>query len=110
MRNWKTHELLTENEYTYNEKLGFVSLNQGLNNDEVLAVAYQYTVNGETYQVGEFSTDGISGTDALVVKLLKPTITNPQIEGFMGSSNENCLCDWGISSESPEFPNGCVVQ
>lgn len=74
--------LLTDAEYTYNEKLGFISLNQALNQDEVLAVAFQYTVNGETYQVGEFSTDGIVGTDALVVKLLKPTITNPVIEGL----------------------------
>lgn len=74
--------LLTETEYTYNEKLGFVSLNQALNNDEVLAVAYQYTVNGQTYQVGEFSTDGTNGTDALVTKLIRPTITNPRVVGL----------------------------
>lgn len=69
---------LTEQEFTYNAQLGYISLNQPLNNDEVLAVAYEYTYRGETYQVGEFSTDGVSGTEALVLKLLKPTIMNPR--------------------------------
>ena len=50
--------LLSSNEYTYNAVLGFISLNQSLNNDEVLGVAYQYAYNGQTYQVGELSTDG----------------------------------------------------
>lgn len=69
---------LTEQEYSYNALLGFISLNLPLNNDEVLAVAYEYTYRGETYQVGEFSTDGFSGQEALFLKLLKPTITNPR--------------------------------
>jgi cell surface protein SprA len=68
---------LSSSEYTYNQKLGFVSLNQPLNNDEVLGIAYEYTYLGKTYQVGEFSTDGFTGQEALVLKLLKPTITNP---------------------------------
>jgi cell surface protein SprA len=69
---------LTEQEFTYNAQLGYISLNLPLNNDEVLAVAYEYTYRGETYQVGEFSTDGIPGQQALMLKLLKPTITNPK--------------------------------
>lgn len=69
--------LLSVNEYSYNSVLGFISLNQSLNNDEVLAVAYQYTYNGQTYQVGEFSTDGIAGQNALYLKLLKSTVRNP---------------------------------
>ena len=69
---------LTEQEFTYNAQLGFISVNMPLNNDEVLAVAYEYTYAGRTYQVGEFSTDGITGQDALYMKLLKPTITNPR--------------------------------
>ncbi len=68
---------LTEQEFTYNAQLGFISLNLPLNTDEVLAVAYEYTYRGQTYQVGEFSTDGIAGQDALILKLLKPTIINP---------------------------------
>ncbi len=70
--------MLQPTEYSYNAQLGFISLNQALNNDEVLGVAYQYTYQGVTYQVGEFSTDGIAGTDALYLKLLKSTVTNPR--------------------------------
>ena len=62
---------LTEQEFSYSAQMGFISLNLPLNNDEVLAVAYEYTYRGETYQVGEFSTDGVSGQDALILKLLK---------------------------------------
>jgi cell surface protein SprA len=70
---------LSESEYTFNALLGFISLSQPLNNDEVLAVAYEYTYRGQTFQVGEFSTDGIAGQSALMLKLLKPTITNPTL-------------------------------
>lgn len=62
--------LLKPNEYSFDPLLGYISLNQSLNADEVLAVAYQYTAGGQTFQVGEFSTD-IEAPNALVVKLLK---------------------------------------
>jgi cell surface protein SprA len=68
---------LEQSDYTYNALLGYISLNTPLNNDEVLGVSYEYTYRGETYQIGEFSTDGSTGQDALILKLLKPTITNP---------------------------------
>ena len=68
---------LTETDFSFNALLGYISLNQALNNDEVLAVSYEYTYRGQTYQVGEFSTDGSNGKEALILKLLKPTITNP---------------------------------
>lgn len=71
--------LLGPNEFTMNERLGFITLNQALNNDEVLAVAYQYTYQGQTFQVGEFSTDGVTPPNALILRLLKATITNPRI-------------------------------
>lgn len=70
---------LTSREYELNERLGYISLNRALNADEVLAVAYQYTLNGRTYQVGEFSTDGVSAPDALMVKLLKGTNLSPRV-------------------------------
>ena len=69
---------LTEQEYSYNSLLGYISLNQPLINDEVLAVAYEYTYQGKTYQVGQFSTDGVAGKEALFLKLLKPTLTDPK--------------------------------
>lgn len=67
---------LTESEFTYNEKLGFISLNQALNNDERLAVSYEFFLDGQRYQVGDLSTDGITGTDAIFAKLLKASLTN----------------------------------
>ncbi len=70
---------LSSNEYTFDDKLGYISLNYSLNSDEVLAVSYEYTVGGtgEVFQVGEFSTDGVEHPDALYVKLLKGTSFNP---------------------------------
>ncbi len=66
---------LNASEFTYNTKLGFVSLKQALNNAEVLAVAYEYTLNGQTFQVGTLSQDGIAAPQALVLKMLKSSIT-----------------------------------
>ncbi|MFN9109646.1 MAG: cell surface protein SprA, partial [Bacteroidota bacterium] len=48
---------LNETEYTVNRRLGYVSLNTALNNDEILAVAFEYSYNGQVFQVGEFSRD-----------------------------------------------------
>lgn len=70
---------LSTSEYTYNSKLGFISLNSALNSDQVLAVAYQYTVNENIYQVGEFSDQGIISPNTLMVKLLRSTTINTKI-------------------------------
>ncbi len=53
---------LTSNEYTFHPQLGYISLQQRLANDEVLAVAYQYTIGDQVYQVGEFGNDGVDAT------------------------------------------------
>jgi len=71
--------LLNESEYTINPNLGFISLRSALNSDEILAVAYNYEVNGKTYQVGEFSNEGINSPETLVLKLLKGTNLSPKI-------------------------------
>lgn len=70
--------LLPSNEYTFNRELGFITLNQPLSNDQVLAVAFQYQVVGDTnvYQVGELTTDGVNDPNTLIVKLLKSTAVN----------------------------------
>ena len=69
---------LEPSEYTLNSTLGFISLKGALNADEVLAVAFEYTVGGKVYQVGEFSTDGIESPNALMVKMLKSSSVSPQ--------------------------------
>ncbi|RZL31011.1 MAG: cell surface protein SprA, partial [Pedobacter sp.] len=48
---------LTEREFNFQPQLGYISLNNPLNADEILAVSYRYTFNGVEYQVGELSTD-----------------------------------------------------
>nr|WP_246392390.1 cell surface protein SprA [Microbacter margulisiae] len=68
---------LDPSEYTLNSSLGYISLRARLNSDDVLAVAYEYTQNGKTYQVGEFSTDQVSAPQALIVKLIKNTNLTP---------------------------------
>ncbi|MBQ6742685.1 MAG: cell surface protein SprA [Bacteroidales bacterium] len=70
--------LLPSNEYTFNRELGFITLNQPLSNDQMLAVAFQYQVVGDTnvYQVGELTTDGVNDPNTLIVKLLKSTAVN----------------------------------
>ena len=75
---------LNSSEYTLNAALGYISLKQALREDEVLAVAYEYTYGGQVYQVGEFSTDQSDMTSApscLVLKLLKSTTTAPVSNG-----------------------------
>lgn len=63
---------LTSSEYSFNPQLGFISLNQSLNSDEVLGVSFQYTINGTPYQVGELSTD-VASPGVLIMKLLRAT-------------------------------------
>ncbi len=73
---------LSANEYTFNPKLGYLSLNTALNNDEILGVAYEYIFNGKTYTVGELSGDGIEAPKALIVKLLKGTNLTPKLPNW----------------------------
>ncbi|WP_240315513.1 cell surface protein SprA [Aquimarina longa] len=82
---------LNASEYTLNSQLGYISLNQRLNNDEVLAIAFQYTIGEQVFQVGEFANDGVDATvgnnstdttvevgssRSLLLKMLKSPITN----------------------------------
>ncbi|CDF77948.1 gliding motility-related SprA protein [Formosa agariphila KMM 3901] len=83
-------KLTQGSEYTLNTQLGYISLNSRLSSDEVLAVAFQFTVGGKVYQVGEFANDGVDATgidnsnsdqtvvtnNNLVLKLLKSPITS----------------------------------
>ena len=69
---------LLPSDFYFNPQVGFLSLNQQLQPDEVLGIAFQYTYNGKVYQVGEFSTDippDSTGTTqpVLFLKLLKAT-------------------------------------
>ena len=73
---------LNTTDYTFSPQIGFLSVNQTLQANDVLAVAYQYSYNGHIYQVGEFSQDippdttagtGSGSQKVLYLKLLKAT-------------------------------------
>ncbi|MDO1502426.1 cell surface protein SprA [Winogradskyella maritima] len=82
-------QLVQGQDFILNSQLGYISLNSRLLNDEVLGVAFQYTVGGEIFQVGEFANDGVNATDvqdvangnqlvnnqSLVTKMLKSAVT-----------------------------------
>ena len=69
--------LLSSSEYTLNEALGYISLKTTLQTDQVLAVAFEYTYGGRTYQVGEFASDVTDTKQCLFVKSLKNTSNSP---------------------------------
>lgn len=65
---------LRDNEFRFQPKLGYISLNQRLNDNQLLAVSFSYTIAGDSnvYKVGEFSEENSS---VLITKLLKPNTT-----------------------------------
>ncbi len=70
--------LLDSKDYTFHPELGYISLTKKLQDDEALAVAYQYTYNGRSYQVGELKEDysNLAQNNVIVLKLLKPQAIN----------------------------------
>ena len=75
---------LNPTDFYYNPQVGFISVNQTLQPNDVLAVAYQYSYNGRIYQVGEFASDvppdtasagsiSAGSQKVLYLKLLKAT-------------------------------------
>lgn len=66
---------LDEREFTINRQLGHLSLLRKLQSDEVLAIAYEYTYNGQVYKVGELVEDYQNRPEdqAIFLKLLRPS-------------------------------------
>lgn len=76
--------LVENNDYRVNRELGYVSLNSRLQNNEVVFVAYDYTIIGDpsntVYKVGEFTQDAPSDQQTpnlLFLKMLKRSSVNP---------------------------------
>ncbi len=83
---------LSPSEFKFHPQLGYISLNQRMSNDEVIAVAYEYTIGDKIYRVGEFGTDGLDATivgqdqdgqdvptsQSLILKLLKSSLTSTE--------------------------------
>lgn len=72
---------LAENEYTFDRQLGYFSLSRKLQNDEVIAVSYEYTYNGQSYKVGELTEDYQNRPEDNVIflKMLRPARINTTI-------------------------------
>ncbi len=79
---------LSPSEYSFNPMLGYLSLNQTLYPDEVLAVAFEYTLNGQVFRVGEFAqditqniadTNTVAQVNVVFLKLLKGTSARPKL-------------------------------
>ncbi|NME71970.1 T9SS outer membrane translocon Sov/SprA [Flammeovirga aprica] len=76
---------LSPTEFQYNQQLGYISLSSPLRNDEILAVAFEYTYNGVAYKVGELNEDlpNLAQDEVMFMKLLSPStiITKVQRNG-----------------------------
>lgn len=72
---------LESTEYFFNAQLGYLSLFRRLQNDEVLAVSYEYTYNGQVYKVGELTEDYQSRQEdeLIFLKLLRPARISTQV-------------------------------
>lgn len=72
---------LMPDEFTFDPLLGYISLRSPIRNDEVLAVAYEYTYQGKSYKVGELNEDytNLSDSDIIFMKMLSPASINTQI-------------------------------
>lgn len=110
---------LNPSEYSFNQQLGYLSLNTQLNPDDVLAVAYRYTYNGKVYQVGEFAEDlpplpnsqnsTVADQRVMFMKLLKGTSNTPTLPIWqLMMKNVYALGGLGVSKE--EFRLNILYQ
>ncbi|MFK7900824.1 MAG: cell surface protein SprA, partial [Cyclobacteriaceae bacterium] len=61
-------------DFTYHPDLGYISLTSRIGEDEAIGVAFEYSVNGVTHQVGELSNDyaNLEQNDVIILKMIKP--------------------------------------
>ena len=71
-------------DFTFHPELGYISLNSRIDEEEGLAIAFEYTLNGETYKVGELKEDYQTQTEDKVVllKLIKPQSIRTSLPGW----------------------------
>ncbi len=73
---------LDEREYTFQPQLGYLSLSTALRPDDILAVAFEYTLNGRKYKVGELTEDYQTRPEnqTIILKLLHSSTANNQTD------------------------------
>ncbi|MFM7194907.1 MAG: cell surface protein SprA, partial [Bacteroidota bacterium] len=69
---------LAATEFSVHKQLGYITLQRKLQNDEALAVAFEYTYNGRVYKVGELTEDysSLEDREVIFLKLLRPRKIN----------------------------------
>lgn len=81
----KSAKRLTPTEYSFNPKLGTLSL-RNIDRAQVVGVAFKFYYNGKLYQVGDFNVPATNGVDSqsqvLFLKLLKLPTLAPDIPLF----------------------------
>jgi cell surface protein SprA len=74
---------LKPEEFTFHPDLGYISLMTPLRTYEMLAVAYQYSYNGETHVIGEpVGTRQVDSSRAVILKMLKPTSVKTRLNSW----------------------------
>lgn len=111
----KSARKLTPSEYTLNENLGYISLRTALNNGEVLAVAYEYRMGGNTYRVGELSSNlsstmenetasgSANDAPALYAKLIKTVEVDPNNDEIWDLMMKNVYNIGGYNIQEKDF-------
>lgn len=99
---------LSPTEYTLHKQLGYITLSRKLQSDEALAVAYEYTNESGTWQVGELSEDYAARPESEVIylKLLRsreyyPTDANNRTLPMWDLMMKN-IYNLNVSQLSPE--------
>lgn len=90
---------LDASEFSFDQKLGYITLNSPLiDGEDLLAIAFQYTLDGQIYTVGEMSDEG---HQTLITKLIKPNaavnVASPMWNLMM--KNIYSLNAFGVSEE-----------
>ncbi len=73
-----TARRLDPQEFVVNKRLGYISLVRKLQNDEALAVSFEYTFQGRNFKVGELTEDysSLDDNEVIFLKLLRPRKIN----------------------------------
>lgn len=75
-----SRQLVQGTEFIFNEKLGYITLLSPLVDNQSLAVAYQYSYNGQTFTVGELSGERrLPDDQSIFLKLLRPNSVNTEL-------------------------------
>lgn len=98
---------LSSSEYFLHPQLGYLSLNRKMEDDEVIAVAFEYTVRGssDVNQVGEFSDDVPDVQSSIFLKMLKSTqVNNTQVPLWnLMMKNVYSLGTYGVDANTLEI-------